>query len=78
MLIQGYVAVRVGILKARTFNDLGVAGVVGAVLVSRGAAYAFGVGIVMCFLIYGRDFFRRWNIYDKTKDPVFNAKISGE
>ena len=26
MLVQGFVAVRVGILKARTFNDLGVAG----------------------------------------------------
>ena len=78
MLVQGYVAVRVGILKARTFNDLGVAGVVGAVLVSRGAAYAFGVGIVLCALIYGRDFFRRWNLYDKTKDPVFNSKISPE
>lgn len=78
MLIQGYVAVRVGILKARTFNDLGVAGVVGAVLVSRGAAYAFGVGIVLCALIYGRDFFRRWPMYDTKKDPVFNAKISAE
>ena len=78
MLVQGYVAVRVGILKARTFNDLGVAGVVGAVLVSRGAAYAFGVGIVLCVLIYGRDFFRRWNKYDTIKDPVFNAKISGD
>jgi len=78
MLIQGYVAVRVGILKARTFNDLGVAGVVGAVLVSRGAGYAFGVGIVLCALIYGRDFFRRWNIYDTKKDPVFNARISAE
>jgi hypothetical protein len=78
MLVQGYVAVRVGILKARTFNDLGVAGVVGAVLVSRGAAYAFGVGIVLCALIYGRDFFRRWNVYDTNKDPVFNAKITGD
>jgi hypothetical protein len=78
MLVQGYVAVRVGILKARTFNDLGVAGVVGAVLVSRGAGYAFGVGIVLCALIYGRDFFRKWHSYDKAKDPVFNAKISAE
>ena len=78
MLVQGYVAVRVGILKARTFNDLGVAGVVGAVLVSRGAAYAFAVGIVLCALIYGRDFFRRWPTYNKIQDPVFNAKISGE
>ncbi|MGO9568199.1 MAG: hypothetical protein ACLP5H_11715 [Desulfomonilaceae bacterium] len=75
MLIQGYVAVRIGILKARTYNDLGVAGVVGAVLISRGAAYAFAVGIVLCALIYGRDFFRRWQTYDKAKDPVFNSTI---
>lgn len=78
MLVQGYVAVRVGILKARTFNDLGVAGIVGAVLISRGAGYAFAVGIVLCLLIYGKDFFRKWQTYDKTKDPVFNSRISGE
>jgi hypothetical protein len=78
MLVQGYVAVRVGILKARTFNDLGVAGVVGAVLISRGAAYAFGVGLALCILIYGKDFFRKWNVYDKAKDPVFNARIALE
>lgn len=78
MLVQGYVAVRVGILKARTFNDLGVAGIVGAVLISRGAGYAFGVGIVLCLLIYGKDFFRNWQTYDKAKDPVFNSRISGE
>jgi hypothetical protein len=78
MLVQGFVAVRVGILKARTFNDLGVAGCVGAVLISRGAGYAFAVGVVLCFLIYGKDFFRRWNTYDKVKDPVFNACIAPE
>jgi len=78
MLIQGYVAVRVGILKARTFNDLGVAGIVGAVLISRGAGYAFGVGIVLCLLIYGKNFFRNWNTYDKKTDPVFNALIEAE
>ena len=68
MLVQGFVAVRVGILKARTFNDLGVAGCVAAVLISRGAGYAFAVGIVLCFLIYGKDFFRNWSKYDKKKD----------
>ena len=78
MLVQGYVAVRVGILKARTFNDLGVAGIVGAVLISRGAGYAFAVGIVLCALIYGKDFFRKWQSYDKAKDPVFNSRISEE
>jgi hypothetical protein len=78
MLVQGYVAVRIGILKARTFNDLGVAGVVGAVLISRGAAYAFGVGIVLCVLIYGKDFFRNWVTYDRVKDPVFNTQAQLE
>lgn len=75
MLVQGYVAVRVGILKARTFNDLGIAGIVAAVLITREAAAAFGVGIVLCLLIYGKDFFRKWDRYDKTKDPVFNSRI---
>ena len=78
MVIQGFVAVRVGILKARTFNDLGVAGIVGAVLVSRGAAYAIGIGIVLCLLVYGKSFFRNWTTYDKGADPVFNARISDE
>lgn len=76
MLVQGYVAVRVGILKARTFNDLGVAGIVAAVLIARGAGYAFAVGIVLCVLIYGKEFFRDWHKYDKEKDPVFNSRIS--
>lgn len=78
MLVQGYVAVRVGILKARTFNDLGVAGIVSGVLISRGAGYAFGVGVVLCVLVYGRDFLRNWNNYDKVKDPVFNSRIGSE
>lgn len=78
MLVQGYVAVRVGVLKARTFNDLGVAGIVAAVLITREAAAAFGVGIVLCALIYGKDTFRNWEKYDKTKDPVFNSRIGDE
>ena len=78
MLIQGYVAVRVGVLKARTFNDLGVAGIVASVLISRGAGFAFGVGIVLCILIYGKDFIRNWSTYDTKKDPVFNSKIGSE
>lgn len=75
MLVQGFVAVRVGVLKARTFNDLGIAGIVAAVLISRGAGYAIAVGVVLCFLVYGKDFFRNWATYDKSKDPVFNAQV---
>jgi hypothetical protein len=50
--------VRIGILAARSQRDLGIAGVVGAVLATRGAAWAFATGILLCLLIYGRDFFR--------------------
>ncbi|HBW36244.1 hypothetical protein [Desulfosporosinus sp. BICA1-9] len=78
MLVQGYVSVRVGVLKARTFNDLGIAGIVAAVLISRGAGYALAVGTVLCVLIFGRDFFRNWPNYDKKKDPVFNSRIEAE
>ena len=58
LLIQGYVSVRIGVMEARSQRDLGIAGVVAAVLATRGAAWAFGVGVVLCILVYGRDFFR--------------------
>ena len=51
MLIQGYVSVRVGVMKAKTYNDLGIAGVMGAVLATRGAAWGLAVGIILCLLI---------------------------
>ena len=68
----------IGILKARTFNDLGVAGIVAAVLITREAAAAVGVEIVLCVLIYRKDTFRNWEKYDKVSDPVFNSKIGKE
>jgi hypothetical protein len=52
MLIQGYVSVRVGVLKARSFNDLGIAGVAGAILATRGAAWGLGAALILCALIY--------------------------
>jgi hypothetical protein len=58
LLIQGYVSVRLGILEARSQRDLGIAGVIGAVLAIKGASWAFGVGVVLCLLIYGKNFFK--------------------
>lgn len=52
MLIQGYVSVRIGVLKARSFNDLGIAGVAGAILATRGAAWGLGAAIILTLLIY--------------------------
>ncbi|SHI35925.1 Predicted benzoate:H+ symporter BenE [Dethiosulfatibacter aminovorans DSM 17477] len=51
MLIQGYVSVRVGVMKSKTFNDLGIAGVMGAVLATRGAAWGLAAGIVLCIIV---------------------------
>ena len=52
MLIQGYVSVRIGVLKARSFNDLGIAGVAGAILATRGAAWGLGAALLLTALIY--------------------------
>ena len=68
LLIQGFVSVRIGIVESRSNRDLGIAGIIGAVLVSRGATWAFAVGIILTFLVYGRDFFRGENGKIFTKD----------
>ncbi len=53
LLIQGYVSVRIGIQEARSERDLGIAGVIAAILVVKGATWAFAAGLLLCFLIYG-------------------------
>ncbi|MBY6063655.1 hypothetical protein [Pseudidiomarina sediminum] len=53
LLIQGYVSVRIGIQEARSERDLGIAGVIAAILVVKGATWAFAAGVLLCFLIYG-------------------------
>ena len=68
LLIQGYVNMEIGVLEARSGKDLGIAGIVAAILTIKGAAWAFGAGILLCFLIYGRDFFRGEVDYTFTKD----------
>lgn len=58
MIVQGFVSVRIGALQAKSFTDLGIAGIIGGVLLAKGSAYALGIGIVCCILAYGRDFAR--------------------
>ncbi|WP_051309344.1 benzoate/H(+) symporter BenE family transporter [Desulfogranum japonicum] len=67
MLIQGYVSVRVGVLKSRGFNDLGIAGVAGAILATRGAAWGLGSAIILTVLIYLSNFRKA---YEK-EEPIF-------
>ncbi|PZP81602.1 MAG: hypothetical protein DI578_11040 [Ectopseudomonas oleovorans] len=68
LLIQGYVSVRLGIMEARSQRDLGIAGVIGAVLAIKGAGWAFAIGLGLCLLIYGTRFFRGENDQTFTKD----------
>lgn len=69
LLIQGYVSVRIGILESRSNRDLGIAGIIGAVLVVKGASWAFAIGIILTLLIYGKDFFRGEN------DKIFSKDL---
>ena len=70
LLIQGYVSVKVGILESKSQRDLGIAGIVGAVLVTQSAAWAFAIGIGLCLLIYGKDFFKGETDDTFTKDTI--------
>jgi len=68
MLIQGYVSVRVGVLKSRSFNDLGIAGVAGAILATRGAAWGLAAALILTGLIYAG---RTWKKAYEPEEPVF-------
>ncbi|WP_156760798.1 hypothetical protein [Microbacterium karelineae] len=72
LLIQGFVSIRVGIMEAASRTDLGVAGVIAAILATKGAAWGFGAGIVLCLLIYTVDFFRG------ESDGLFSEKPAEE
>lgn len=61
LLIQGFVSVKIGILEARSKTELGVAGVIAAILAIEGAAFGVGAGIVLCLVFFGRGFFRGEN-----------------
>ncbi|OLO38021.1 hypothetical protein BTR23_12790 [Alkalihalophilus pseudofirmus] len=74
LLIQGYVSVRVGIMESRSTRDLGIAGITGAVLATKGAAWGFAVGILLTLLIYGKQFFVGENEEIFTKDLKVEKK----
>ncbi|MBP9042384.1 MAG: hypothetical protein KBG49_02735 [Spirochaetes bacterium] len=68
MLVQGYVSVRVGVLKSKGFNDLGIAGVAGAITATRGAGWGLAAAFILVFLQYvGRE----WKNAYVAEEPVF-------
>jgi len=68
MLVQGYVSVRVGVLKSKGFNDLGIAGVAGAITATRGAAWGLAAAFILVALQYiGKE----WRNAYVQEEPVF-------
>ena len=45
-------------MESKSQKDLGIAGVTAALLVVKGATWAFSVGILLVFLLYGKNFFK--------------------
>ena len=58
LIIQGFVSVRIGVLEAKSQKDLGIAGIIAAILIAKGASWAFASGILLVFLLYGKHFFK--------------------
>lgn len=58
LFIQGFVSIKVGILETRSRTELGVAGVIAAILASEGASWGVGAGILLCLIFFAKDFFR--------------------
>ena len=67
-LIKILTSVKVGILESKSKKDLGIAGIIAAVLIAKGASWGFAIGIVLVFLIYGKDFFKSGGDDGSTKN----------
>lgn len=55
LLVQGFVCVRLAVEITKTSIDRGIAGVVGAVIVARGATWGLIVGLLLYFLLYQKE-----------------------
>ena len=78
MIVQGFVSVRIGVQQAKSFKDLGIAGVIAGVLVVNGSAWGLAVGILACLLCYGKDFFKGYTTFGHLWSPEVEAMINEE
>lgn len=75
LAVQGFVSVRIGVQQARSYTDLGIAGLVAGVIVVEGAAWGLAVGIIACLVIYGKDFFRGDRDFGHLFSPEVEATL---
>ena len=75
---RDFVSVRIGVQQAKSFKDLGIAGVIAGVLVIKGSAWGLAVGILACLLCYGKDFFKGDTTFGHLWSPEVEAMINEE
>lgn len=75
MLVQGYVSVRVGVLKSRGFNDLGIAGVAGAIVATRGASWGLAAAILLVILQYAGSAWRNAYVEEEAVFPLDSPEV---
>ena len=51
MLVQGYICTRLAMSMCESELDMGIAGVMAAVLATKGAAWGMGIGIILHLLL---------------------------
>lgn len=71
MIVQGFVSVRIGVQQAQSFKDLGIAGVIAGALLVKGSAFGLAIGVLACFLCYGKDFLKG----DTTFGHLWSAEV---
>ncbi|MDR9467111.1 solute carrier family 23 protein [Marinospirillum sp.] len=67
LLITGYLCIAVAVEQIDNATSMGVAGIMGVVLATHGAAWGLGVGLAMYFMIEYRG---RKRVGDDTEEPI--------
>lgn len=81
LLVQGFICVRLAIDLCENDTDKGLAGVMGGVILARGAAWGLAVGIVLYIALYSRTMMkeeRRKNLEESLKKEELNEKAQVE
>jgi len=53
MVLQGWACVYVGVRMSKTIPEMGIMGIIAAILIQRGASWGLAVGVILYFLILG-------------------------
>ena len=59
LLVQGFICVRLAIDLCENDTDKGLAGVMGGVILARGAAWGLAVGVVLYLALYSKEMIRK-------------------